>query len=437
METCHERFVEQKGPKGGFMSDPRLWDWETKEKRIDVDGWKSRFEWVEECQASPDGERVAAVANIGEGEFTVCVNGEDWETPFEKIWNLRFTPDNRLAAIVSDAGEWTVAVDGTPWENRFGYVWDMLWNPKGDAVSVCFQQDMTYGMAVEDKPWEETFQHITDPAISEDGAHTAGTVQVIAASETDIDLFKKGIMSAALDGKVWDRNFVNVWGKRISPDGKRLAAEVRLSLYDYTIAVDGLPWEKTFQTVWEPCFHPTDGSIVAPVRTGGKWTLAKDGEIFWTGRYGQLWHVCFSPDGRKLAAIVSPKFGKWTVAVDDAAWSTRVDELVTDICFSPDGNHIGAVAKNGGKWFVLVDNHLWSKPCDMVWQPVFNADATCVAAKVEIEKQYGFLINDKLLPFRGEAAWNPEFNPAGTQILLRSIEQGVYVRRVLPIGDVL
>ena len=58
-----------------------------------------------------------------------------------------------------------------------------------------------------------------------------------------------------------------VWLTAFSPDGTSIAAESRLSLYDYTIAVDGTPWQQTFGGVWEPVFNPVRGTVAAPVRT--------------------------------------------------------------------------------------------------------------------------------------------------------------------------
>ena len=57
------------------MADNESWDWEPGEKRIDVGKWRDQFNWVEEPQASPDGEKIAAIVNIDEGEFKVCENG--------------------------------------------------------------------------------------------------------------------------------------------------------------------------------------------------------------------------------------------------------------------------------------------------------------------------------------------------------------------------
>ena len=282
------------------------WDWDSAHKAILFAPWKGQFEWVEEPQASPDGETVAAIVKTGDAQFNVCANGAIWETPFEKIWHLRFAPDGRLTAIVSDSGEWTLAVDGVPWENRFGQVWEPRFSADGTSIAVKFQQDMRYGMAVNDAPWATTFANMTCATLSADGRRSAAAVQVENFGEADIAAFQKGAFSAALDGQPWDRRFVNVWNMVISPDGRKLAAEVRLTLYDYTIAVNGQPWERTFNCVWEPVFDPRDGSVLTLFRQAGQWTLVRDGSPAWERRFVQLWHPVFSPDGANLAAIVAP-----------------------------------------------------------------------------------------------------------------------------------
>ena len=58
------------------MVEEQSWDWETGEKRIPFGEWKENFRWVEEPYVSPDGEKIAAIVNIDEGQFSVCVNGE-------------------------------------------------------------------------------------------------------------------------------------------------------------------------------------------------------------------------------------------------------------------------------------------------------------------------------------------------------------------------
>jgi hypothetical protein len=263
------------------MADTENWDWETGQKAIPLNDWRQQYRWVEEPQVSPDGQYVAAIVNAAEGEFYVCVNGQTWERPFEKAWNLRFAPDGRLAALVMEEGEWTVAVDGVPWDNKFGYVWNLLFSEDGHHIAVAVQQDMRYGMALDDTPWEQTYSNLSNATLGAGGTTTAASVQVEDFGAAEIYKFQEGAFSAALNGNTWGAKFVNVWKVIISPDEENLAAEVRTTLYDYTIAVNGTPWDKTYSCVWEPIFHPQKGTVLAPVRTAGIWSLAENGEVIW------------------------------------------------------------------------------------------------------------------------------------------------------------
>jgi len=123
------------------MVNVSSWDWDIGKKQItDIDAWKDTYSWIEEPYVSPDGEKIAAVVKTDEMEFNVCVNGTAWEGGFDKVWYLRFGPDNRLTALVSDTGEWTVAVDGAAWENRFDYVWNTQFSPDGNNIIAAVQK---------------------------------------------------------------------------------------------------------------------------------------------------------------------------------------------------------------------------------------------------------------------------------------------------------
>ena len=74
------------------------WDWDSKEKLICIDEWEKRFPVVHEFFVSDDGEKIAAVVEIENKKVTPCVNGTTWKDTFERIWSLRFTPDERLAS---------------------------------------------------------------------------------------------------------------------------------------------------------------------------------------------------------------------------------------------------------------------------------------------------------------------------------------------------
>ena len=64
-------------------------------------------------------------------------------------------------ALVAKDEEWTVCVDGRLWETWFDYVWDLKSTPDGSVIGAAVQQDMEYGMVVNDSPWENRYKNIT------------------------------------------------------------------------------------------------------------------------------------------------------------------------------------------------------------------------------------------------------------------------------------
>jgi predicted heme/steroid binding protein len=221
------------------MFNDSSWDWDTGRRLIsDTNQWKAMIDWLEEPYVSPDGEKIAAVVRTEEGAYSVCQNGTVWEKTFDKVWYLRFAPDNRLTALVSDMGEWTVAVDGYVWDNTFDFVWDTRFGPEGKDIIVAAQKGMKYIVVTSDMSWENEFSNLSNLTISRDGKRAAIVVQTVPLKEGEIFKFQEGCYSVAVDGKVWNNNFVNVWEMDFSHDGIHVAAEVRTTLYDYTIAVD-------------------------------------------------------------------------------------------------------------------------------------------------------------------------------------------------------
>jgi len=373
------------------MSDINSWNWEIGERRIDLTRWHHQFEWVEEFCVSPDGEKIAAIVKLGEQGFGVCRNGDLWEKDFSRVWHLRFSPDGRLTALVSEEDEWAIAVDGRPWENKFDYVWNTLFSPDGRDITVACQKDMAYFMTTNDVPWENEYANMTDMTLGPDGQSTAATVQVAEVNEGDIFAFQEGAYTIAANGRAWGNSFVNAWKACFSADCEKIAAQVRLNLYDYTIAVNGEAWEQIFECVWEPVFNPRTGRVAAPVQQRQKWTVAENGRIIWDRRFVQVWRLLHSPDSSRLAAVVSPSFGKWTIAIDGRPWRKTFGDLVTDTVFSP--------IKKNGKYSMAVNDALWDGSCEALWPPVFSH--------------------------------------CSKKMLVRTIEKGIYSRRVIPVNEII
>ncbi|MFW5487319.1 MAG: electron transfer complex subunit TmcD [Desulfovibrio sp.] len=418
------------------MSDKSGWNWEPGEKTVaDTAGWSSQFEWVEELQASPDGEKIAAIVKQGDEEFNVCVNGEPWGDPCEKAWYLRYGPDGRLTVLAQLDMVWTVAVDGTPWEEMCDFLWETKFSKDGSTIAVCAQSEGRYGMMVNGTPWENMFENANCFHVSADGAHTAAAVQVDPLAQADVIKFQEGVFSCAVDGNVWDDKFVNVWNGGFSPDGTKYAAEVRLNLYEYSIAINGHRWSNTYQTVWEPCFNPKTGTVVAPVRKAGKWSIAEDDKIIWHQPFVQCFHQKFSPDGSKLAAFVATDYGEWAVAVDGTPWTPRVGQLLSELTFSENGQSIAALGKDKEKWYVMLNNQRWNEAFDMAFRPVLSPDGTHCACKVERNGKYSWIVDGKVLSLDCDENFDPTFSPDGSKLLLRYVKDGKYIRRVANVSE--
>lgn len=416
------------------MGEMETWDWQPgKRKLADIAAIRREFQSVHEFVASPDGERIAAPVVPSEGACCAVVNGTLWPQTFEKLWYLRFGANGKLTALVRIDDEWTLAVEGEPWQERFEYAWAPRWSANGQSVGLLYKRDNQYGVAVDDKAWEKSYVAIRDYCLSPDGQHAAATVQVEDLKAADIFTYFAGVWSVAVDGEPWPRKFVNTWAPRFDSSGTSVAAEIRTDICEYSIAVDAEPWKATYGCVWEPLFRNGTRNVLAPVLKEGKWTLAEDGAPIWNGLYNQLWHQRLSPDGKRIAAVASPEFGLWTIAIDDTPWRTRVSEMVLPPVFSPDGKRVAAAMKMSGGWTIVIDD----KPCgtlfDMVWDPVFSPCGTHVIAKVERGGTKGFLLNGKVGRRSFEQLWEPLFSPDGKQVLLRYIEDGAYVREVVPV----
>ena len=182
------------------MSNRENIDWEPGEKAVaDLAPLAGQYQQVHEFAVSPDGERVAVPVVEQPGNARVWVNGQLWETEFERAWGLRFLPDGRLFALVRLDDMWSVAVDGEKWEDDYDFAWNPKFSADGGVVAVQVKQGMEYTLVANGRAWERKFISMRDFALSPDGKRIAAAVQVEPLPEADIFKFVEGTWSVTLN----------------------------------------------------------------------------------------------------------------------------------------------------------------------------------------------------------------------------------------------
>jgi hypothetical protein len=411
------------------MKENASWDWQTELKEIPFKEWRSRFNWVQAPRVSRDGECIAAIVNMEDMVFGVCVNGTVWEGEYEKAWSLTPYSDNGFAAFVARDEEWTVAVNGEEWSHWCDFIWQMMVGPDGGFLGAAFQTESEYGVMVNDTPWETRYENLTGAVMGPDGT-SAAVVQVAAMAAADVDAFKKGIFSVARNGTPGDQRFLNAWDISFDASGRQIGYGVRMDREAYTIVHNDTVWDGRFQSVWKPEFLG-DAGLLAPVRIQGKWFLYKDNAPFWRRSYDQLWHLTLSPEGGQVAAIVSTPFGRWTVAVNDTVWPQSWDTMISDIHFSRDGSCLAAVYKHKGVWDLAVNQTPWHMAADMVFTPHISDDGRVVAVAIQKQGRYHLVVNNRVVASGFSFMAEPQVSADGSRVLLKGIENGIYKRRIV------
>lgn len=412
------------------MEENKSIDWSTDVKEIPVREWEDRFAWVEEPYVSSDGETIASIVNVEEAVFTVCENGEVWDKEYEKAWGLRPLPDGKFAACVSSDEEWTLSVGGTEWENWFDFIWDLQVTHDGSGISLAVQKDSEYGMAVNDKPWDTMYENINEMVLSE-GGRSAAVVQVSSMGQADIEMFKQGIFSCAVDGRTFEKNFLNIWDISFDSTCENVAYGIRLNRTDYSIAVNDAAWDRQFQSVWKPVFMSRGTSVIAPVKLGGKWMIYQDAQPFWKNKYNQIWRLAVSPATGNIAAIASTEFGKWTVVENDTPWNLAAGQMISDIFYSTDGSTLAAILKDKEVWSLAVNQKNWNLSADKVFNPCISPDGSVVAVVIEKKGQYFLAVNHRIISKGYDFMADPVISPDNTKILQKAVKDGVYQRRVI------
>lgn len=404
--------------------------WEPSVRKIGEAALLPGCVWQEEWQISPDCESFAAVVALEDGTFTLRRDGTLWETHADKMYNCRFAPDGRLTVLSQSDGEWALATDDIEGEERSDYLWGTLFNTAG-TIAVPMQTGMEYGMLVNGLPWEGLYTAATDFTLAEAGG-TATIVQTSGLGQADLEGFRKGIYTVAVDGEAWEETFLNAWSPSFDREGHRVACTVRITPYEYTIAINGQRWGETYPCAWEPAFEPRSGDVIAPVRKDGKWGLARNGSLFWKPMFAQCWAPqATATDGEHIWAIAAPSYGSFTVVCNATPWKCRFPS-VTDLVLSPDGRHAAAIgSQNNSRFQMAVDGTIWEEIFDMAWPAVFSPSGEHAAAKVRRNGRFAVYVDGKPVLEDLDGVWNPAFSPDSGVLRCCVLKDGVFSRHAV------
>lgn len=421
------------------MSAPPAWNWQPGPRpALSLAALADTAELIELCP-SPDGTRLAAVVADGDGmRLRILGPGADdvvqWPETWERVRQLRWSDDGKLAALIGQDFEWTVVEDGEAWSESYEFVWDLRRRADGGTVAAV-KTDEGYTPACGGRLWERRFPMIREFCLAPGAPQrVACTVQAEPRTEADVAAFAAGLWSLAIDGQLWPRRFVNVWEPVLSLDGERAAALVRLSRTDHTVAVDGEPWGRTFDCAWGPSFTPT-GAVVAPVKADGGWTLACDGQPVWDRRFVQLWRQRVDARG-EVVAVAAPEFGRWTVVRDGRCWQRSWDEWVgTPVTAPGSDRRVAAAVKDGGRWAVAVDGEVWNVDGSRLQGPVIAGEGGAVVAAVERDGLWRLAVDGRMAGPTWARLWPLAVSPDGRAVLVRGLdEQQQYLSQVVDLA---
>ncbi len=418
-------------------SGPQSWSWAAGRRTVaELGRLAEAGEHVCELCPSLDGERLAAVIETAENKPVISADGARWGEELEKAWHLRCTADGRFFALVRIDDAWTVMVEGAAWENRFEFAWNPQLTPDGKTIAVLVKREMQYAVAVDDRPWEQSFNSIREYALSGDGAHVVAAAQVEELPEADVAKFRAGVWGVVLDGAPGTQRFVNVYSPAFAPDHQTPALVVRTGNCDYTVARGEALWPERCTALWEPRFRRS-GALLAPARRSGAWWLLQDGQPLWPEPFVQLWHHVVAPDDQRVAAVAATGYGRWTVAVDGRPWKLTVSDMVSAPVFSADSKKVAAAVSDRGRWTIAVDGRPWAETFAMVWDPVASPTGAHFAAVVERDGRATLAINGSVWAETFDKLWAPIWSPDGKKILVRALSRGTFVRQVVSLDEII
>ncbi len=379
----------------------------------------NKFKIKEICLSFSGNKFGAILFDMENGGYFFMENGNILNSdPWDKAWQLIYSPEEEPYVLVSKEGMWYLFKQKEE-IGEYDYLWDLMFNDK-NSYAVAIKKDDQYGMLVDDREWEKLYVYAMDFSIAKLTSDTSASAQTIMTDEKDVLAFKEGTFSLIKNGEVINGPFVTIRYPTISQEGKSVAAIGRDTEHNFRVIVDDNIWEEAFSLAWNPMFHPKNNSLFVPVKKGRKWFLYRNGDKFWDESFMQLWNLQFSDNGESLAAICSKKFGRFTVCVNGECWSKNFP-VIEKIVINQDGSMVLAIVNKEypslniyetipkSKKQIFLNNKEASDIFDRITHPTFSPNGEDFVAIGEKDGIYYIILNGDTLDVSFSKIWEPVF----------------------------
>ena len=97
----------------------------------------------------------------------------------------------------------------------------------------------------------------------------------------------------------------------------------------------------------------------------------------------------------------------------------------------------GVIVDDETDWCVMVDGKRWSGRYKMCWPPVASDDGSHWGVAVDHGSSQTICVDDVCYKETFDKVWSPAFSPSGDAVLIRAVKGNKFIRRVVPLGDIL
>jgi hypothetical protein len=104
---------------------------------VNAKPWSITRPVVTDLVISRNGERVAALGNTDNRDWSIMVDGGFWDGKWDMAWAPVISADGRHVAVkVERAGRQSLVVDNRVYPREFAKVWDPTFSPDGTKMLI-------------------------------------------------------------------------------------------------------------------------------------------------------------------------------------------------------------------------------------------------------------------------------------------------------------